>query len=224
MSLCGPGIETLPSNAGSAGLIPGPGAKIPCATWPQNQIRSNIVINSMKTLKQKIYLKNNKLVQDFPQLQSVQQASKKIIGLQIAWDKIASSMGTCLFLKTLQSFCIRCFLKIQNSDQPGSWRANIWLGTVSLSIEMENGRWIHALSASQRSVCVCVCVCVCACVSVVGQKHYLQKCSLEYRELDFFPLLAVVQKYNGHPIRKSLFLSPINLGKRHFISNFFLMT
>ena len=210
------------SNAGSAGLIPGPGAKIPCAAWPQNQIRSNIVINSMKTLKQKIYLKNNKLVQDFPQLQSVQQASKKIIGLQIAWDKIASSMGTCLFLKTLQSFCIRCFLKIQNSDQPGSWRANVWLFGDSFLVYWD-GEW----KMDTCSICFtkkCVCVCVCVCVSVVGQKHYLQKCSLEYRELDFFPLLAVVQKYNGHPIRKSLFLSPINLGKRHFISNFFLMT
>ena len=84
---------------------------------------------------------------------------------------------------------------------------------------MEDGYMLYLLHKE-----VCVCVCVCVCVSVVGQKHYLLKCSLEYRELDFFPLLAVVQKYNGHPIRKSLFLSPINLGKRHFISNFFLMT
>ena len=59
MSLGGPGIETLPSNAGSADLIPGPGAKIPCATWPQNQnINQKQYCNKlMKTLKQKIYLK-----------------------------------------------------------------------------------------------------------------------------------------------------------------------
>ena len=57
---------------------------------------------------------------------------------------------------------------------------------------MENGGWIHALSASQRSVCVYV--------SVLGQKHYLQKCSLEDREPDFFPLLVVVQKYNAESL------------------------
>lgn len=125
-------------------------------------------------------------------------------------------MGTCLFLKTSQSFCIRCFLKIQNSDQPGSWRANIWLLGDSFLLYWD-GEW----RLDTCSICFTK-KCVCVYVSVVGQKHYLQKCSLEYRELDFFPLLAVVQKYNGHPRRKSLFPSPINLDKRHFISNFFV--
>ena len=30
-------VETLPSNAGGAGSIPGRGAKIPHASWPKNQ-------------------------------------------------------------------------------------------------------------------------------------------------------------------------------------------
>ena len=38
----GPGVKT--SNAGSAGLIPGQGAKIPFASWPKN-----------KSIKQKQY-------------------------------------------------------------------------------------------------------------------------------------------------------------------------
>ena len=33
----GPGVKTLPSNAGGAGLIPGRGAQIPHALWPKNQ-------------------------------------------------------------------------------------------------------------------------------------------------------------------------------------------
>ena len=47
-------VKTLPSNAGGVGLIPGKGAKIPHASWLKNQnikSRSNIVINSIKTLK-----------------------------------------------------------------------------------------------------------------------------------------------------------------------------
>ena len=35
----------------SSGSIPGGGAKIPHALWPKNQNRSNVVINSIKTLK-----------------------------------------------------------------------------------------------------------------------------------------------------------------------------
>ena len=33
----GPVVKTLPSNAGGAGLIPGRGAEIPHASWPNNQ-------------------------------------------------------------------------------------------------------------------------------------------------------------------------------------------
>ena len=47
-------VKTSPSNAGSAGSIPGWGAKIPHASRPKNQEtknRSNIVTNSVKTLK-----------------------------------------------------------------------------------------------------------------------------------------------------------------------------
>ena len=39
----------LSSNAGGTGLTPGQGAKIPRASWPKN--RSNVVTNSIKTLK-----------------------------------------------------------------------------------------------------------------------------------------------------------------------------
>ena len=39
----GPLVKTSPPNAGSAGSIPGWGAKIPQALWPKNQNRSNIV-------------------------------------------------------------------------------------------------------------------------------------------------------------------------------------
>ena len=48
-----PVVETLPCNAGGAGLIPAQGAKIPHASRPQNQnikSRSNIVTNSIKSL------------------------------------------------------------------------------------------------------------------------------------------------------------------------------
>ena len=46
----GPVVKTLPSNAGSTGLLPGQGAKILQASHPKNQKhRSNIVTNSVKT-------------------------------------------------------------------------------------------------------------------------------------------------------------------------------
>ena len=45
----GPVVKTLSSNAGGEGSIPGRGAKIPRASPPKN--RSNIVTNSIKTLK-----------------------------------------------------------------------------------------------------------------------------------------------------------------------------
>ena len=50
----GPVVKTLPFNARGAGLIPGLGAKIPHALGPKSQKtynRSNIVANSIKTLK-----------------------------------------------------------------------------------------------------------------------------------------------------------------------------
>ena len=51
-----PVLETLPCNAGAAGLIPAQGAKIPHASRPKNQTiknRSNIVTNSIKSLLKK---------------------------------------------------------------------------------------------------------------------------------------------------------------------------
>ena len=48
----GPVVETSPSNAGGAGSIPGPGAKIPHASGPKNQ-----------NIKQKQYC--NKFDKDF---------------------------------------------------------------------------------------------------------------------------------------------------------------
>ena len=58
----GPVVETSPSNAGDAGLIPGRGAQIPHASQPKNQNvsnRSNIVTNSIKTLKM-VHIKEKK--------------------------------------------------------------------------------------------------------------------------------------------------------------------
>ena len=48
-----PVVKTLPSNAGGVGLIPGLGTKIPNALRPKNQNlkQSNIVTNSIKTLR-----------------------------------------------------------------------------------------------------------------------------------------------------------------------------
>ena len=47
----GPVVRTSPSNARGAGSIPGQGAKIPHASWPESQNRSSIVTNSIKTIK-----------------------------------------------------------------------------------------------------------------------------------------------------------------------------
>ena len=44
-------VRTLPSNANGAGSIPGQGAKIPHAPWPESQNRSRIVTDSIKTIK-----------------------------------------------------------------------------------------------------------------------------------------------------------------------------
>ena len=46
-------VNTLPSNAGDASLMPGQGAKIPRASQPKNQNIKNrmFVTNTIKTLK-----------------------------------------------------------------------------------------------------------------------------------------------------------------------------
>ena len=46
----GPVVKNPTSNAGDVGSIPGRGAKIPHASRPKNQNRSNIVTDSIKTL------------------------------------------------------------------------------------------------------------------------------------------------------------------------------
>ena len=58
----GPVVKTLPSNAGGVSLTPGLGAKIPHASGPKTQNikkRSNIVTNSIKTLKT-VHIKKKK--------------------------------------------------------------------------------------------------------------------------------------------------------------------
>ena len=63
-------VKTPPSNAEGASLIPGWRAKIPHASWPQNQNinnKSNIITNSIKTLKvihvrKKIFKKRKKVI------------------------------------------------------------------------------------------------------------------------------------------------------------------
>ena len=57
----GPVVKTSPSNAGGAGSIPGRGAKIPHASRPKNQNRSNTVTNSIKTLKM-VHIKKKKIL------------------------------------------------------------------------------------------------------------------------------------------------------------------
>ena len=58
----GPVVKTLPSSAGDAGSIPGWGAKLPHASGSKNQNikRSNIVTNSIKTLKM-VHIKKKSL-------------------------------------------------------------------------------------------------------------------------------------------------------------------
>ena len=61
----GPVVKTSPSNAEGAGLIPGQGAKIPHVLWSKKKThknRSNIVTNSIKTLKM-VYNNNQKSLQ-----------------------------------------------------------------------------------------------------------------------------------------------------------------
>ena len=40
----GPVVKTSPSNAGGAGSIPGWGAKIPHASWPKNQNKTEAML------------------------------------------------------------------------------------------------------------------------------------------------------------------------------------
>ena len=60
----GPVFKALPSNAGGVGLIPDQGAKIPHALRPKHQnikhCYSNIVTNSIKTLKM-VHIKKKNL-------------------------------------------------------------------------------------------------------------------------------------------------------------------
>ena len=57
-------VKTLPSKAGSVGLIPGPGAKIPHASQlkkkkkKKTENKSNIVINPIKNLET-VHIKKN---------------------------------------------------------------------------------------------------------------------------------------------------------------------
>ena len=53
--------KTSPFNAGGASVIPGQGTKIPHASWPKakTENRSNIVTNSIKTLKT-VHIKKKK--------------------------------------------------------------------------------------------------------------------------------------------------------------------
>ena len=58
-------VKTLPSKAGSVGLIPGPGAKIPHASQlkkrnkpTKTENKSNIVINPIKNLET-VHIKKN---------------------------------------------------------------------------------------------------------------------------------------------------------------------
>ena len=46
-----PMVKTSPFNVGGVGSMPGWEAKIPHPWWPKKQNRSNIVTNSIKTLK-----------------------------------------------------------------------------------------------------------------------------------------------------------------------------
>ena len=57
-------VKTSPSNTGDAGSIPGWGIKIPHSSWPKNQSinRSNIVSDSIKTLKMVRIKKKKKLL------------------------------------------------------------------------------------------------------------------------------------------------------------------
>ena len=55
-------VKTSPFNTGSVGLIPHQGTKIPHASWPKNQNinnRSNVVTNSLSTLKM-VHIKKKK--------------------------------------------------------------------------------------------------------------------------------------------------------------------
>jgi hypothetical protein len=65
----GPVVKTLPSDAGSACLIPRQGANMPCSQEVKIYNRSNIAKNSIKTLNMVIIKKNLKIkYKIFPEL------------------------------------------------------------------------------------------------------------------------------------------------------------
>ena len=57
----GPVHEILPFHTGSTGLIPGRGAKIPHASWPENQnIEQKQYCNKFKKTLKMLHIKKNK--------------------------------------------------------------------------------------------------------------------------------------------------------------------
>ena len=62
-----PVVKTLPSNAMDVALIPGWGARIPHALWSKKQNvnnRSNIVTNSIRTIKMVHFKKKKNMVME----------------------------------------------------------------------------------------------------------------------------------------------------------------
>ena len=88
-----PGVKTSPSNAESAGLILGQRAKIPYVSWPKN--RSNIVTNSIKTLKNGPHPKTKNLKE---QSMSVSQPVSVSQSIRTALSWLLSTMPVCLYL------------------------------------------------------------------------------------------------------------------------------
>ena len=74
--------ETLPSNAGSVGSIPGRGAKIPHASWPKSQ-----------NIKQKQYC--NKFNKDFKSgpHQKILKKKKNALGKMVPIDLLDSELS-----------------------------------------------------------------------------------------------------------------------------------
>ena len=67
----------VPSNAGGVGLIPAPGGKIPCVSWPKIQ-----------NIKQKQY--GNKFNNNL----KTRTVLKKIFFLSLEKERVHSSLGT----------------------------------------------------------------------------------------------------------------------------------
>lgn len=142
-----------------------------------------------------------KVVQDFPHLQPFQQASKKT-GISECMRKnnlISGSMSPARW--DLTEFLHWMFWRYETqiilpSDQfPCSLGWRIGIDTCSICF---------------TRVCVCVCV-------SQDREHYLWKCSSKYRELDFFSLLVIAQKYNSHQWWKAVLLSLRKVGQNGFV-------